>query len=82
MTTDDRLIRLPEVLLRTGLSRTTIWRRAGRGTFPAAIRIGENAAAWYESELLAWMADPMGWRATDCKINQRACSRPIVPPLG
>lgn len=61
MTANDRLVRLPEVLRRTGLSRTTIWRRAGKGTFPAAIRIGENAVAWQESDLIEWMANPMGW---------------------
>lgn len=61
MMTTDRLLRLPEVLRRTGLSRTTIWRRVGKGTFPAAERISENAVAWRESELLAWMANPMGW---------------------
>lgn len=57
----ERLVRMPEILRRTGLSRTTIWRRIGKGTFPAAERIGENAVAWRESALLEWMANPMGW---------------------
>ena len=31
----DRIIRLPEVLERTGLSRTTIWRQGKAGYLPA-----------------------------------------------
>lgn len=61
MTDNNRLVRLPEILRRTGLSRTTIWRRVAKGTFPASFPISENAVAWRESELLDWMANPMGW---------------------
>ena len=35
-----RMVRLPEVLEITGLSRTTIWRRERDGSFPPPIRLG------------------------------------------
>jgi len=54
----DRFIRMPELLARTGLSERTIYNRESAGTFPARVRIGPNAVAWRESELVAWMADP------------------------
>lgn len=57
----DTLLRLPDVIRRTKLSRTTIYRRIGRGEFPAPVKIGENSSAWYESEVGAWIANPMGW---------------------
>ncbi|WP_294390330.1 AlpA family phage regulatory protein [uncultured Sphingomonas sp.] len=57
----DSLLRLAEVKKRTGLSRTTIYRRAGAGTFPKATPISAGLVAWYESDVEAWIADPMGW---------------------
>ena len=37
----DRILRIPEVVEITGLSRTTIWRRVKSGDFPAPVRLGE-----------------------------------------
>jgi prophage regulatory protein len=59
----DSLVRLHEVKRRTGLSRTTIYRRAAAGTFPKPEPISAGLVAWYESDINAWVADPMGWRA-------------------
>lgn len=57
-----RILRLPEVMARTGLSRTTIyrWRRAGR--FPQAVRLGTRCVGWIESELEAWIRERMAQR--------------------
>lgn len=66
MTTDrrrDNLMRLAEVKARTKLSRTTIYRRIAAGTFPPSRPISVGLVAWYESDIDAWVADPMGWRA-------------------
>jgi prophage regulatory protein len=57
----DTFLRLPDVMARTALSRRTIYRRMGEGTFPQSIKIGPNAIAWRESELAAWMEQPVGW---------------------
>lgn len=61
----DNLLRLADVKLRTSLSRTTIYRRIAAGTFPAATPISEGLVAWYEGDINAWVADPMGWRVTN-----------------
>ena len=58
----DNLLRLKDVKARTGLSRTTIYRRIGAGTFPRSEPISEGLVAWYESDIDAWVANPMGWR--------------------
>lgn len=55
----DRLLRLPAVRDRTGLSTATIYRRQGEGTFPRSVRIGSNAVAWYESDIDAFVASPI-----------------------
>lgn len=59
----ERLVRLPEVRDRTGLSTATIYRKMGEGVFPAKVHLSANVVAWYESDVDAWVADPMGWRA-------------------
>ena len=51
----SNMLRVPEVMARTGLSRTTIWRRVRAGTFPAPISLGENSIGWPESAITAWL---------------------------
>jgi prophage regulatory protein len=52
----DPLIRMPAVLERTGLSKTSLYRMIDQGRFPDARRIGPRAVAWYASEISAWTA--------------------------
>jgi prophage regulatory protein len=54
----DRIIRLKTVISRTGLSRSTIYRKIAEGTFPAQLRISTNGTGWRESDINRWMADP------------------------
>jgi prophage regulatory protein len=49
-----RLLRLPEVMKLTGLSRATIYRLERAGRFPRRARISDNSVGWYEREVLAW----------------------------
>ncbi|MDQ0390434.1 helix-turn-helix transcriptional regulator [Labrys monachus] len=58
----DRIIRLKTVLARTGLSRSTLYRKIAEGTFPAQLRISTNGSGWHESDVDRWIADPVKWR--------------------
>ena len=58
----DRVIRLRTVLNRTGLSRSTIYRKIAEGTFPAQIKISINGAGWRESDINRWIDNPIAWR--------------------
>jgi prophage regulatory protein len=58
----DRIIRLKTVLSRTGLSRSTIYRKITEGTFPAQLKISTNGTGWHESDINRWIADPVSWR--------------------
>jgi prophage regulatory protein len=58
----DRIIRLKTVLARTGLSRSTIYRKIAEGSFPAQIKISANGTGWHESVVNRWIADPVSWR--------------------
>lgn len=46
-----RILRLPQVMLRTGFSKSSIYSKAARGEFPRPVKIGEAASGWIESEI-------------------------------
>lgn len=46
-----RLIRIREVLDKTGLSKATLYRLIAAGKFPASIQIAYRAVAWEESQV-------------------------------
>ncbi len=50
----DRMLRPTEVMARTGLSRTTIWRRVRAGKFPPPAVLGEQSIGWPESIIDEW----------------------------
>jgi prophage regulatory protein len=58
----DRIVRMKTVLARTGLSKSTIYRKIAEGTFPPRIKISVNGAGWHESDINRWVANPVGWR--------------------
>jgi prophage regulatory protein len=60
--TKDNLLLWRDVHERCKLGRTTVYRRMEAGTFPHNFLISANVSAWYESDIDAWVADPMGWR--------------------
>jgi prophage regulatory protein len=57
-----RVIRLPEVITKTGLGRTTIYRMELSGYFPQSIPLGGKAVGWIEAEIDAWIEERMAER--------------------
>lgn len=62
MSEHERIIRLKTVLARTGLSRSTMYRKIAEGTFPSQVRISIHGAGWRESAVNRWIADPVSFR--------------------
>lgn len=58
----ERFLPLREVLARTSLSRSTIYRLVSEGTFPKSIALGARVA-WLESEVSAWQDERIEERA-------------------
>ncbi|WP_019568713.1 AlpA family transcriptional regulator [Thioalkalivibrio sp. ALMg13-2] len=52
-----RILRLPSVKARTGLSRSTIYLRIAEGSFPAPIPLGGRAVGWIEEEVDNWIKE-------------------------
>jgi len=62
MSNAEKIIRLKTVLDRTGLSRSTLYRKIAEGTFPPQVRISIHGAGWHESAVSGWIADPAAYR--------------------
>ena len=56
MTDADLLLRREQVEQRTGLARTTIYRKMREGSFPEPLQVGARAVRWPASEIDAWLA--------------------------
>jgi prophage regulatory protein len=52
---DELLWNIKTVILKTGLSRPSIYRYMKRGKFPPRRRVGPNRVAWAPAEVLAWI---------------------------
>lgn len=52
-----QLLRLPAVIDRTGLSRSSIYRHEAAGAFPKRIKLGEHASAWLAADVDRWIAE-------------------------
>ncbi len=63
---ESRILRLPEVTSKTGLSEATICRRIKEGTFPKSIALGGRLRGWLASEVDQWVAD----RVSDSRFTE------------
>lgn len=50
-----RLIRLPEVLTRTGFRKAWIYHLIKEGNFPSQVKTGARSVAFIESEIDVWI---------------------------
>ena len=55
----DRFLRLDEVLRRTSLKRTTLYRRIEEGRFPRQVPLTARCVGWRESAVERWLANPI-----------------------
>ena len=68
MSNSGKIIRLKTVLARTGLSRSTMYRKIKEGTFPCQVRISIHGAGWRESAINCWIDDPVGYRNESARL--------------
>nr|WP_089658096.1 MULTISPECIES: AlpA family transcriptional regulator [Halomonas] len=60
-----KLIRIKEVMDRTGLARATIYKYMKLGLFPKQVKLGTHAVAWVESEVEAWIQSGIEYRDSE-----------------
>ncbi|MDR9424381.1 MAG: AlpA family transcriptional regulator [Marinobacter sp.] len=57
-----RILRLRDVMEKTGLARSTVYKYIEAGTFPKPIDLGGRSVGWVDQEINDWILE---------KINQR-----------
>ncbi len=53
----ENILRLPEVIKRTGIPRSSIYSAIKEGQFPAPIQLGARRIGFLESEIEAWLEE-------------------------
>ena len=54
----NRILKTPEVITATGLSKSTIWRRVRSGEFPVPVRLGgaeSRSIGWKQDDIEEWI---------------------------
>jgi prophage regulatory protein len=85
---DELLWNIKTVVLKTGLSRPSIYRYMKRGQFPQRRRVGPNRVAWVPADVVAWIErcprlDQRQRRPKDDRCaedHQQFARRPAAPP--
>lgn len=57
MTTEIKILRLPEVMAMTGMSRSMVYKLCKHGDFPKQIKLHDRASGWVSEEVEAWLRD-------------------------
>jgi prophage regulatory protein len=65
MAENERILRLPEVKKRVGLSRSSIYQAIQRKVFPSPIPLGARAVGWLESDIAEWLASQIAQRRSN-----------------
>ena len=55
-----KALRIPQVIERTGLSKTHLYRLIQQGKFPKSHKLSERVSAWDEQAITAWLAEKLG----------------------
>jgi prophage regulatory protein len=75
-----RFLSIREVVQRTGLGRTTIWRLEKAGKFPQRVRISAGRVAWCEAEVEAWRTGLLASRQAVLAKDSREALRKALRP--
>ncbi len=50
-----QILRLKDVISKTGLARSTIYARMADGTFPKSVALGGRVTGWLDYEIDGWI---------------------------
>lgn len=65
------ILRRKHVEQRTGLSRSTIYKRMKEGTFPPAVNMGRRMVGWRAADIERFIADPARYRAPRVRDSEK-----------
>lgn len=56
------IVRLPGVLAKTGLGRSTIYAWVNKGQFPVPVQLGPRAIGWRAADIDQWLEERLSHR--------------------
>lgn len=74
-----RYLRRPDVVRKTGLSATTLWRLERDGKFPARRQLSPHCVAWDEAEVDEWLGQrALVARPVDAGARVSSTASPVL----
>lgn len=64
----EKILKLSEVKLITGLSASSIYRGVSAGTFPPQIKLSERSSGWLNSEVNHWLQERIEASRNDSEV--------------
>ena len=67
----SRILRIKDVIKKTGLSKSTMYMEIERGHFPKPVQLTRRSVGWLESEVEQWVASrlPVGEKNSSVDIE-------------
>lgn len=66
-----RLLRLPEVILKVGIKKDSIYKRMAKNEFPKPVSLGGRAVAWVGSEIDQYISDKVSDRDHELRKSRK-----------
>ena len=63
MKEDDYIMRLPEVVRKIGVARSTLYKMVSDGNFPRPIHLSARSVGWIASEVTDWLHQKIAQRS-------------------
>ena len=63
----SKVLKLKEVIKKSALSKSSLYEKIKRGTFPAPIKLGERASGWIDDEVDEWIEARRRERVVNCQ---------------
>ena len=64
------ILRIKQVIAKTGLSRSVVYDLVKEGTFPKQVKLAKRSSGWLESEINEWINDRVAERDADKAIER------------
>ena len=65
------ILRMPQVIEMTGVSRAHVYALISRDEFPRPIRLGKRAVGWVKTDVESWItARPLAGRWTKTRLSR------------
>lgn len=62
---EKKFEKLPQVINRTSLRKSSIYAKVGKGEFPQPIRLGKRSVVWVSEEITRWIEERIEMSRSD-----------------